>query len=1859
MKVHNRFIKAFGALLIAALLFGAMPAGEVKAQTGQDLYVAEWGTPATAYDPASGAPRPMVVYDGSQYHIWYGLGDNALYYTTSSDPASFGAGTLTTFKDTSELVYLPYEVASPAIVYEGSTFYMITYKTGTNLVFSIYTSSDGNTWTYKGDVYSGEGLGTQGTDWRKIDSPVLVPDGGTYKLYFQVPHPTTGAYNIFMAETGATTLADIADSDDDTDFTLANSNNPVLTIGSTGEPDDLGVQHPMVVKDDGTYYMWYTGIGTGTYAWRSINFATSPDGITWTKSPANPIIKELNSHAEPTVVKVGDVWHLWHEYNETSIQYVSASGPFEFQTIQSAIDAASVGDTIEVGPGEYDEDVIVNKNITLQGKNAPDGVDAAVINGLLYVTADGATVESLKVVPGNVEGQKAGISITASNVTVTGNYVADMTGDGSKSIKGIYVYNDNLPALTNIVISENKVENINNSASSSGYAGSSGIMLQGVLDGIDVLDNVILNITSEGWVYGIEVTPTNTTDGLANPPANVLIENNEINSVNPTGTDVAPYAGVGFSIDVAGPENTPADASEVVLRYNKFLNTPLSVVNKDSVNTLDAKANWFDGTEEPSNTYGLIDYNPWCYTADCSELYVADGGLIQDGIDLVKNSTVYVGPGTYAEEIEIYEAVNLIGPNAGIDPNTGVREDEAIITPETTESWFSVYIEAGNVLLDGFTIDGEDTIDYGIYAANSDPVGPVTIQNNRVLHIEYYSFLGYVENAVSSGNVVQNNLFQYCGERAILPLWNYYANVLNNTIKDTSIGIYSENTSKPSGVIPVVWANNTIEATRSGIWYNLAYGNATSLQIKENTITAIDDTEGTRFDGIWLTSLGGSVDPEIADNVIIGDDITQLVTGYHLWNDTTTATDGIKISGGSVSDADYGIWANNWDGYPTSGGSEAGPTTAKIEDIEISDSRIAGLYIKDNPLEADGDEVIASIFTSELTNNVTGILVEGDDAHASGDHNKIVGSTTDVESSAIVTLDFEENYWGSPCGPVVIGDVDYIPWFADEAMLIPRTENVSGTFTLTTAMTSIEKNAIIECAEPNTVFTFEVGTEAHAGGIIVNNDYLTFNLNGAEIGSASPAFTINGDYIVINGPGTLDGGGSSDHAIVVDDGVIDFTLDTVEILNWADGLHFNGVITDTVIVDNFIHDNTGDAVYFGAQPVAQTGDSFYIQGNMFKDNVGVGVNNAGTTADVNAEYNSWGDYSGSAAPDGDGSTNAGTDPITHVEVFIESTNPDVDNWSRQVFVGEQITYEVTADLRQVMGADFVLEFPTNLSVASHTVGTVFDENYVTITGNEIHFEAYQKQTEVGGVTIPAEPVADGQGYLLFTVTFDADTVGKDLPLNFDETTDNFSMSPGYGPSLNIYADELVDATLDVIDRPTLAITGLEDPLYAGVMSQEITLETCNPLTGGDWTESVAAPIEPDTIGWVRIEGIDLDEIASLQFLYDGVWYDFSVQDQYGGTAVQQDGVDVIARFGNYNFGLEIPVDWCDIDKFRVTFINPGSYDVTVSIYDMMDTPFDGIDLNDILLVETSVVITVEAGDFEGVGTISMQGRTERLGVPVTLLSDWYTDALFYSTSTISDNLRVTTSGGLYTFTTNQPRYLNVTADLEKFIWVDGSSPYEIATIELKGGNAKWVDDNTIDLDDASIVGANYGKLPSDPLYNENADVNFDGKVSIQDLALVGGNYDLTSEVAYAAWSPQADETVPGLDGVSPAEGPVVLGAEEPFVWIVDASDAGDNLYELEVDHSMEGTIPEFSVYANEGNPYGTLAEKAEFESNGVYVTYIAADQMWIINFGETITDAFVDNGGITFYVVLKDRNGNQFGTMSGTTSENTFVYTFE
>lgn len=67
---------------------------------------------------------------------------------------------------------------------------------------------------------------------------------------------------------------------------------PVVRAGAAGAWDDLRIETPAVVKVGNTYHLYYSGMnveGSKT-AVGGTGHATSPDGIHWTKDPANPVI---------------------------------------------------------------------------------------------------------------------------------------------------------------------------------------------------------------------------------------------------------------------------------------------------------------------------------------------------------------------------------------------------------------------------------------------------------------------------------------------------------------------------------------------------------------------------------------------------------------------------------------------------------------------------------------------------------------------------------------------------------------------------------------------------------------------------------------------------------------------------------------------------------------------------------------------------------------------------------------------------------------------------------------------------------------------------------------------------------------------------------------------------------------------------------------------------------------------------------------------------------------------------------------------------------------------------------------------------------------------------------------------------------------------------------------------------------------------------------------------------------------------------------------------------------------------------------------------------------------------------------
>ena len=167
-------------------------------------------------------------------------------------------------------------------------WYSGTAEDGSGPAIFLAQSDDGKVWTrsnggepvLQGSPEAFDEHGVFGPDVIFDPSDAVAP----FKMWY------TGQGEVF----GSIGLATSADGITWTKFddveTAATTADPVLDHGPAGSPDSFAAADPAVLKDGTTFKMWYTGDDSNK---KRIAFATSPDGITWTKggkviSPEDP-----------------------------------------------------------------------------------------------------------------------------------------------------------------------------------------------------------------------------------------------------------------------------------------------------------------------------------------------------------------------------------------------------------------------------------------------------------------------------------------------------------------------------------------------------------------------------------------------------------------------------------------------------------------------------------------------------------------------------------------------------------------------------------------------------------------------------------------------------------------------------------------------------------------------------------------------------------------------------------------------------------------------------------------------------------------------------------------------------------------------------------------------------------------------------------------------------------------------------------------------------------------------------------------------------------------------------------------------------------------------------------------------------------------------------------------------------------------------------------------------------------------------------------------------------------------------------------------------------------------------------------
>lgn len=139
-------------------------------------------------------------------------------------------------------------------------------------------------------------------DSASAGEPSVINDGGTYKMWYS-GQDAQGVFRIGYAT-----------SSDGKVWTK--SPNPVLSVGSGTAWDAAGIASSAVIKDGSTYRMWYMGQNAANTV--AIGYATSSDGITWTKqNSGNAVLTggagfEADGVGSPSVILDGSTLRMWY-----------------------------------------------------------------------------------------------------------------------------------------------------------------------------------------------------------------------------------------------------------------------------------------------------------------------------------------------------------------------------------------------------------------------------------------------------------------------------------------------------------------------------------------------------------------------------------------------------------------------------------------------------------------------------------------------------------------------------------------------------------------------------------------------------------------------------------------------------------------------------------------------------------------------------------------------------------------------------------------------------------------------------------------------------------------------------------------------------------------------------------------------------------------------------------------------------------------------------------------------------------------------------------------------------------------------------------------------------------------------------------------------------------------------------------------------------------------------------------------------------------------------------------------------------------------------------------------------------------
>jgi predicted GH43/DUF377 family glycosyl hydrolase len=305
-------MKAKGIVLMASIVLCS--AGPLMGQTAWQQYpgnpVIGPGDPGT-WDESGVAVLAVVFYDGA-HHMWYtsyspdeeGMTD--VGHATSPDGIDWTRDPDPVLTRGAPGEWDERQLWGAAVIHDGTQFHMWYEGEDAAGIFrcGYATSPDGSVWT----KYAGNPVMVEGEpgswDFRGVGPKTVIVDGDRYRMWYHGTGGQPSGIRLFHAESS-------------NGINWTKHGPPVLDYSEAGW-DSAWLANPVVIFDGSIYHMWYGGSDVASPAFedgKSIGYASSPDGIAWTKFDGNPLVEASSGYAHTySAVFDGSTFHMWYTY---------------------------------------------------------------------------------------------------------------------------------------------------------------------------------------------------------------------------------------------------------------------------------------------------------------------------------------------------------------------------------------------------------------------------------------------------------------------------------------------------------------------------------------------------------------------------------------------------------------------------------------------------------------------------------------------------------------------------------------------------------------------------------------------------------------------------------------------------------------------------------------------------------------------------------------------------------------------------------------------------------------------------------------------------------------------------------------------------------------------------------------------------------------------------------------------------------------------------------------------------------------------------------------------------------------------------------------------------------------------------------------------------------------------------------------------------------------------------------------------------------------------------------------------------------------------------------------------------------